>query len=105
MRKLSYWLYNHEVTVLYLPEVIDDDGDKVFGTCDMQECILRIATHSPHDGTPLSQTVIDHNFWHEFVHSIMYFADPKFDKDETKVDRVGALLAQAEKTMKHEELP
>lgn len=103
-RVASFELYNYLIRVEYLPVVYDEDGDKVMGTCNMQDCILQVATHSPQDGEPLSEDVVQHNFNHEKGHAIMSFVDEKFNKNEVKIDRLGALMAQFDKTVKHEEL-
>ena len=95
MRVKSFQLYNHEIEVLYLEEVWDDDGEKVFGTCDMQGLVIKVAIMSPNDGTPLKESVIFHNFFHEFGHALMGFIDEKFNTNEVKIDRLGALIAQA----------
>jgi hypothetical protein len=105
MRRVkSFELLNHSISVEYIPDVFYK-GKKVFGTCDPLRCKILVATHSPHDGSPLAEDMIQHNFGHEAAHYKMYFVDDVFYHDEDKIDLLGAISAQYEKTKVYEELP
>lgn len=104
MRRVkSFELLNHSISVEYVPEVYFK-GKKVFGTCDPWICKILVATLSPEDGTPLAEDMIQHNYEHEAAHYKMYFVDDEFYADEDKIDRLGAICAQYEKTKVYEEL-
>lgn len=99
MRFNSFEIINHSVTIIYQDEVYSE-GKKVFGLCDPLSCKVYVALKSPYDGTDLAEDMILHNMHHEIAHYKMYFIDSKFYTNEVKIDLLGAIDAQFEKTRK-----
>ena len=63
----------------------------------------KILLQGSNDGITLTDESIEHNFMHELVHFVLYFAgedsfDPPIHKREYLVDRIAGLLHQALKT-------
>jgi hypothetical protein len=103
-RVKSFECLNHTVNVEYLEDVWFD-GAKVFGSCDPYRGKIQVATREPGSQEELSEEVIQHSYEHEKAHYLMFFVDDNFYKNEKKIDLLGALSAQYEKTRKYEDVP
>jgi hypothetical protein len=97
MRLKKFDLINHSIRVIYQDEVILD-GEKVWGYCDPYKGLIHVATKSVYDGSALSEDQINHNTHHEVAHYKMYFIDDAFYANERKIDLLGSLTAQYEKS-------
>lgn len=79
-------LYNHEINVEYCPQPTDVDAS---GIADYRKNKIRLYTYDQ------CQDSIEHTFYHELVHFLLYYAGrPDLAEDETLVDVLGGLLAQ-----------
>lgn len=82
--------------MIYQEEVFDGEK-RVFGLCDPYLGKIYVATKSL-DGDELSEDAIQHHIHHEVEHYKMHFVDQVFYRNERKIDLLGALTAQYEKT-------
>jgi hypothetical protein len=94
----SFELLNYSIEVFYLDEVLNDKGERVFGWCDPHQAKIYVSLKSPHDDKPLSYDALQHCIAHEVAHFKLYFIDEDFYQDEAKIDLLGALDAQYDKT-------
>lgn len=97
MRVKSFELHNLKFTVEYIPEVWEE-GVKTYGKNEPEALKIYVTTHSPFDGLPLPEDFIHYCFNHELMHVLTYFVDIKLYENETKIDHLGALQAQYEKS-------
>jgi hypothetical protein len=88
-----------EIRVKRRRKVLTDDGEAVEGLFIPQQNTILVSTWF--DGKKLPEEAIEHAFYHELSHVIMAaLNDWKFYHNEPKIDMMGSILHQFEKSKK-----
>lgn len=89
----------HLIKVKRRRKVVDDNGERVVGYYMPYQDLIYLATW--HEGDKLTEEAIEHNFYHELAHVYMTaLNDWVFNKNEAKIDMLGMMMAQYEKSRK-----
>lgn len=95
----TFEIGGHLIKIKRKRKVLSDKGERVLGYYMPNQDIILLSTWF--DGTKLSEEAITHNFYHELAHCYMaVLNDWKFYNNEPKIDMLGLLMAQFEKTKK-----
>jgi predicted SprT family Zn-dependent metalloprotease len=85
--------------VYYRANVIGPEGHPVLGLSEFLNNRIYVATSF--QGKAIAEEVIEHTFFHEVSHFMMYLMNRQdLNQDEAFVDVLGGLMAQFVKTMK-----
>lgn len=75
-------------------EYIDTELDGEWGHCDYER--LKIVVKVKHDGKPVKQCIVEHTFFHELTHAILFMMNQEeLNNDEAFVDVFSGLIHQA----------
>ena len=89
----------HLIKVKRRRVVLSDEGERLVGYYMPYQDTILLATWF--DKSKLSEEAIEHNFFHELSYVIMIaLNDWDFNKDESKIDMMGMMLAQFDKSRK-----
>lgn len=99
-RPVSFEIKGHLITVRYFETVRDPEtGAEIFGLCNPMINEVWLATHLR--GTPLSEDVIWHSFYHEWEHfKLIILNEGELNINEKFVDTSGGLNHQLHKSLK-----
>lgn len=101
MKIKQFKLLGHNFKVYYMKRIHLPDGTTPYGAYFPDLNKIAIATHSPTNGEVLPQEFIDHTFYHELSHAMMFLMSKQdLFQDEAFIDQLGGLLAQFNATKK-----
>ena len=99
----TFKLYGQTFTVEYNPALSHNDDVHGWARYRENKIVLQPSTPS----TPITQEFLEHTFFHELMHHILYLSgedqyDPPLHKQECFVDRIAGLLHQAMTTAEYD---